>query len=194
MKIFCIENNFNKECTPAFFMKPETALLRTNNPRYYPDFTENLQCGISLILHVCRLGRSIAEKFAHRYYDTIGIAIDFAAMDMLQKCYEQHTAYDYARAFDGSTAVSQMFIPKENFHSIHDISITLSRNDIALQNVNAKSMIWNTDKIISHISQFVMLKMGDLILTGCPNYHCVHIGDTLTACIDKQELIRLKIK
>jgi 2-keto-4-pentenoate hydratase/2-oxohepta-3-ene-1,7-dioic acid hydratase in catechol pathway len=175
-------------------MKPETALLRNNAPFYRPDFTNDLQCGVSLVLRVCRLGRSIAERFAPRYYDAIGIGIDFAAGDLLRRCVAKGLAWECCRAFDGSAPCSAQFLPVETFPNLHSISFSLSRNGSEVQSANTADMTWDFNKIIAYVSQFVMLKMGDLIFAGAPAYISVDIGDTLVASIEGREMVCTEIK
>ena len=194
MKIICIERNYGSAGVPVFFMKPETALLRCNMPLYRPDFAPDLQCGVSPVLRICRLGRSIAEKFAHRYYCEIGIGIDFAAGGLLRLCAEQGLAWECARAFDYSAAVSAQFVPIGDFLDVPNAAFALHINGTAAQQSTPAAMTWGFSQIIAHVSQFVTLKMGDLIFAGAPSALPVGIGDTLTASIDGRPMMRTEVR
>jgi len=203
MKIFAIGMNYvehTKELNnpvplePVFFMKPDTALIKNNKPFYYPDFSENLHYETELVLHINRVGKNISEKFAHRYYSEIGIGIDFTARDIQKKCREKGLPWEVAKSFDGSAPLGK-FLPKEQFPDLHQINFHLDLNGVTVQKGNSQDMIFSFDRIISHISQYITFRMGDLIFTGTPvNVGPVKIGDHLQAYIEEKLLLDFYVK
>ncbi|TVQ94828.1 MAG: FAA hydrolase family protein [Bacteroidetes bacterium] len=203
MKIICIGRNYIEHAhelnnpvpaEPIFFMKPETALIRAGLPFFYPDFSKDVHFEVELVLHICKLGRHISEKFAHTYYDKIGIGIDFTARDVQTICKQKGLPWEIAKAFDGSAPVSK-FIPKENFNDIYDINFSLQKNNETVQKGNSGMMIFNFEKIIAYVSRFVTLKIGYLIFTVTP----AGVGplikdDNLKAYIAEEKLLDIDIK
>ena len=204
MKIICIGLNYidhlkEMGCEipkePIFFMKADTALLRNNQPFFYPDFTQNLHYEVELIIRINKVGKSIAEKYASRYYSEIGVGIDFTARDIQHKCMDNGMPWEIAKAFDYSAPVSPEFIPVSDFANLQDISFRLDINGRTVQIGNSKNLIFGFDKIISHISQFVTLKIGDLVFTGTPaGVGGVKIGDNLKAYIEDRLMLDFEIK
>ncbi len=203
MKIICIGRNYIEHAhelnnpipaNPVFFMKPETALIRAGLPFFYPDFSNDVHYEVELVLHISKLGKHISEKFAHTYYDAIGVGIDFTARDMQNICKQKGLPWEIAKAFDGSAPVSR-FIPRADFADVHDINFDLQKNDETVQKGNSGMMIFNFDKIIAYISSFVTLKMGDLIFTGTPaGVGPVKTGDVLQASIEGNMLLKIPVK
>jgi len=203
MKIFAIGMNYiehTKELNnpipaePVFFMKPDTAVIRNNKPFFYPDFSENIHYETELILSINRVGKNIAEKFAHRYYTEIGIGIDFTARDIQKKCKEGGLPWEVAKGFDGSAPLGK-FLPKEHFKDVHNINFRLDINGVTVQNGNSKDMIFSFERIIAHISKYITFRMGDLIFTGTPvGVGPVKIGDHLQAYIEGQLMLDFFIK
>jgi len=203
MKIICIGRNYVEHAhelnnpvpdNPVFFMKPETALIRAGLPFFYPDFSNEVHYEVELVLRICKLGKHINEKFAHTYYDGIGVGIDFTARDVQNICKQKGLPWEIAKAFDGSAPVSD-FIPVSHFHNIYDINFSLQKNNSTVQQGNSGMMIFNFEKIIAFISRFVTLKIGDLIFTGTPaGVGEVSVGDTLEAFIDEKSLLKLMVK
>jgi 2-keto-4-pentenoate hydratase/2-oxohepta-3-ene-1,7-dioic acid hydratase in catechol pathway len=163
---------------PVFFMKPETALLRNNQPFFYPDFTKNLHYEVELVLRICKVGRSIPEQFAARYISEIGLGIDFTARDIQNECRKNGLPWEIAKAFDYSAPVSPRFIPVEEFKNIKNINFRLELDGKTVQNGNSANLIFPFNKIVSCVSQFVTLKIGDLIFTGTPD----GVGPVETGC------------
>jgi acylpyruvate hydrolase len=203
MKIICIGRNYIEHAhelnnpvptKPVFFIKPETALIRAGLPFFYPDFSSDIHYEAELVLRVCKLGKNIGERFAESYFDGIGIGIDFTARDIQNECKQKGLPWEIAKAFDGSAPVSE-FIPVEKFKDIYDINFSLQKNNTQVQKGNSGMMIFNYCKIISYVSTFVTLKIGDLIFTGTPaGVGPVHKGDTLEAFIENQSLLKLAVK
>lgn len=203
MKIICIGRNFIEHAhelnnpvpaNPVFFLKPETALIRAGLPFFYPDFSQDVHYEVELVLRIGKLGKHISEKFAHTYYDAIGIGIDFTARDIQNICKQKGLPWEIAKAFDGSAPVSR-FIPKKQFSDLYDINFSLVKNNETVQKGNSGMMIFNFEKIIAYVSQFVTLKMGDYIFTGTPaGVGPVKQGDELEALIGDQTLLQLPVK
>lgn len=203
MKIICIGRNYAEHAKelnnplpaePVFFMKPESAQLKNNKPFFYPDFSKDIHYEAELVLHINKVGRNIQEKFAHTYYDGIGVGIDFTARDLQQKAKEKGLPWEMAKSFDFSAPVSN-FIPKESFKNLNDIRFGLYKNGDVVQDGNSRDMIFSFDAIIAYVSRFVTLKQGDYIFTGTPaGVGPVVIGDTLEAFIGEEKMLLCRIK
>ena len=189
MKIICIGRNYvdhAKELNnpvpeePVFFMKPDTALLRNNAPFFYPSFSKDIQHEVELIIKINKVGRCIGEKFANRYYSEVGLGIDFTARDVQQRCKEKGLPWEVAKAFDFSAPISSKFLPISDFESVDRIPFRLVKNGEVVQQGNSGDMLFSVNRIISYVSQYVTLKIGDLIYTGTPaGVGSVAIGDRL---------------
>ena len=203
MKIICIGRNYANHAKemnspipdiPIFFMKPDTALLPKKNPFFYPSFTNDLHYECEIVVRINKLGKNIAEKFAHEYYDEIGLGIDFTARDLQQKCKENGHPWEIAKAFEHSAPMSDKFLNKNNL-SMENLNFFLYKNGELVQHGNTKDMIFNIDKLIAYISQFMTLKIGDLLFTGTPEgVGPVQIGDILKGKIEDTDMFTLKIK
>lgn len=203
MKIICIGRNYSEHAKelnnpvptePVFFMKPESAQLRNNQPFFYPDFSKDIHYEAELVLHINKVGRNIQEKFAHTYYDGIGVGIDFTARDLQQKAKEKGLPWEMAKSFDFSAPVSS-FLPKESFANLNDIRFGLYKNGDIVQDGNSRDMIFSFDAIIAYVSRFVTLKQGDYIFTGTPaGVGPVVIGDTLEGFIGEEKMLLCRIK
>ena len=179
---------------PVFFMKPETAIIRNNKPFFYPDFSENIHYETEIVIKINRLGKNIAEKYAHRYYDEVAIGIDFTARDLQQKAKDKGLPWEIAKAFDGSAPLSE-FISIKQIKDVNDINFSLNINSKLVQSGNTKDMIFSVDKIIAYISQFVTLKIGDLIFTGTPaGVGQIKINDRLEAFVEDKKMMNFLIK
>ena len=204
MKIICIGRNYSdhaKELNnpvplePVFFMKPDTALLPKRNPVYIPDFTDNLNYEVELVLKINKTGKKIASKFAYKYYNEIGIGIDFTARDLQEKCKKNGLPWEMAKSFDHSAPISNKFISKEEFKDLKNINFSLKKNKETVQIGNSADMLFNFDEIISYVSRFVTLKIGDLIFTGTPaGVGKVEINDQLEAYLENQMMLKVTIK
>ncbi|MDR1056169.1 MAG: fumarylacetoacetate hydrolase family protein [Prevotellaceae bacterium] len=204
MKIICIGLNYIdhlKEMgskmleNPVFFMKPDTALLRNNQPFFYPDFTKELHYELELVLRIHKVGRSIAEKYASKYYNEIGIGIDFTARDIQRQCKDKGLPWEIAKAFDYSAPISSCFIPLAEFNNLQDINFRLDINGKTVQQGNSRDLIFGFNRLVSYVSQFLTLKIGDLIFTGTPaGVGQVKIGDNLKAYIGNELLMDFEIK
>ena len=204
MKIFAIGLNYeshNKEmkrsfeaAEPVVFMKPDTALLRNGNPFFMPDFSNNIEYEGEVVIKINRLGKNIAEKFAHRYFDEITVGVDFTARDVQMKQKELGLPWEIAKSFDGSAPIGE-FINKADIGDVNNLNFSLNLNGNAVQQGNSGDMIHSFDKIIAYISKFFTLKIGDLIFTGTPaGVGTISIDDHITGYIEDRKLLDFKIK
>ncbi|MDK2978880.1 MAG: hypothetical protein PWP52_1594 [Bacteroidales bacterium] len=179
---------------PIFFMMPETALLRKNQPFFYPDFSTDIHYEVEVVIKINRLGKNIATEFAHRYYSEIGLGIDFTARDLQKNCKEKGLPWEIAKSFDGAAPISN-FLPLEKIGDINNINFRLELNGNIVQQGNTKDMIFPVDQLIAHVSKFTTLKIGDLLFTGTPaGVGPVKIGDRLTAYIENEKMLDFIIK
>lgn len=203
MKIICIGRNYVEHIkelnnalpeSPVFFMKPESALVRGNLPFFYPSFSKDIHYEVELVLRINKVGKNINIKHAHTYYNGIGIGIDFTARDLQQEAKSKGLPWEIAKAFDFSAPTSS-FIPLNEFPELKDIPFSLYKNDKLVQDGNSSQMIHSFDAIISYVSKFVTLKMGDFIFTGTPSgVGPVSIGDKLEAYIGNRKLLLCNIR
>jgi acylpyruvate hydrolase len=203
MKIICIGRNYVEHARelnnplpqePVFFLKPDTAVVIRNRPFFYPGFSKDIHYEVELVLKISKNGKHIAEEFAGTYYNEIGIGIDFTARDIQQRQKEKGLPWEAAKAFDGSAPVSR-FIKLSTLPDPANIPFHLIKNGEKVQDGNSRLMIFSFDKIISYVSGFITLRMGDLIFTGTPaGVGSVDIGDHLEAFIDGQKMLYCDIK
>jgi acylpyruvate hydrolase len=201
MKIICIGRNYADHAKelgnalpekPVWFMKPDTALLKDNAPFYIPDFTKDLHYECEVVLRVSKAGKCVDEVFAANYYDQISLGIDFTARDIQEEKKKKSLPWEEAKAFDGSAVIGKLLPAAE--HSF-PFTFTLDKNGETVQNGNTADMIFSPAKIISYVSQFVTLKVGDLIYTGTPaGVGAVKIGDRLRAKLGEVVLFDFEIK
>lgn len=201
MKIICIGRNYAAHAKemkadvptePVFFMKPDTALLKEED-FYLPDFTKDLHHEIELVIKISKAGKHIEEQFAHKYYEEIGLGIDFTARDIQAKCKEKGLPWEKAKAFDNSAPIGT-FINKAELQ-LNNIAFELKVNGQSRQIGNSSDLIFSFDKVIAHVSKFVTLKMGDLIYTGTPEgVGQVKIGDKLEGFINGKSFLKLNVK
>lgn len=207
MKIICIGRNYvehiqeldgnrNIPPEPVFFLKPDTALLRNNNPFYVPDFSRDVHYETELVVRICRVGRAIEERFAPRYYKEVGLGIDFTARDLQRRCIAEGLPWEVCKGFDYSAAVSPEFLPlSELGGDIQNLRFEMSLNGELRQQGDTARMIFGVDRLIAHISRFITLKMGDLLFTGTPvGVGPVSPGDHLQASLEGRSLLDFDIK
>lgn len=201
MKIICIGRNYAEHAKemsvetpaePVFFMKPDTALLKDNEPFYYPDFSKEIHHEVELVIKINKAGKNIQPQFANKYYEEIGIGIDFTARDIQAECKKKGLPWEKAKAFDGSAAIGK-FIDKKQLKEQINFSLLINGNTV--QKGNTKDLLFSFDRLIAYISGFVTLKTGDLIYTGTPEgVGQVKIGDRLQAFIEDEKLLDFEIK
>lgn len=203
MKLICIGRNYtqhieelknDKPSEPVIFLKPDSAILPNKHPFYIPSFSDEIHYEVELLVRINRLGKHIAVKFAHKYYDEIGLGIDFTARDLQTKLKKKGLPWEKAKAFDGSAVVGQ-FIPKRSFGDLKNISFSLSKNTEIVQNGNTKNMLWHIDELIAYVSTFMTLKIGDILFTGTPaGVGKVKPEDVLIGKIENQKFFEITIK
>jgi acylpyruvate hydrolase len=180
---------------PVIFTKPDTAILRNNAPFYYPDFSSDVHYEAELVLRISKEGKNIQESYAPRYYDAIGIGIDFTARDLQQKAKEKGLPWDIAKGFNGSAPVSDKFISVKEFVDLRNINFTLKIDEETKQQGNTNLMLFGFDYIVSYLSRFFTLRTGDYIFTGTPKgVGPVKVGNVLTAYIENEKLLEVEVK
>jgi len=201
MKIICIGRNYlahakemGKEPPkkPIFFLKPDSAILPKRNPFFIPDFSNEIHYEIELIIKINRLGKHIDPSFASKYFNEIGLGIDFTARDLQKECKENGLPWEMAKAFDQSALISEKFL---NINDLENLDFELKKNGKTVQKSNAKNMIFSFNDIIHHVSQFMTLKIGDLIFTGTPSgVGPVTIGDVLEGYLNDKRMFKVNVK
>lgn len=203
MKIICIARNYINHAKeldndipeePIFFLKPDTAIQPKNHPFFIPDFSNNIHFEVELVIKINKTGKHIKEEFAHKYYSHIGLGIDFTARDIQNECKEKGLPWEKSKGFDGSAQISRTFINKSKLN-LKNISFSLQKNSKQVQIGKSSNMIFSSEKIISFISKFYTLKIGDLIYTGSPaGVGTVNKGDVLKGFIEEKEMFSVFIK
>ena len=203
MKLICIGRNYAQHISelknenpnePVIFLKPDTAILLKKQPFFIPDFSNEVHHEVEVLVKINRVGKHIDAKFAHKYYDQIGLGIDFTARDLQQKLKEKGLPWEKAKAFDGSAVVGK-WVSKSNFDSIDNIPFSLHKNNEIVQSSTTQDMLWGIDEIIAYVSQYFTLKIGDIIFTGTPSgVSTVQPNDTLKGFIEGEEFFSIKVK
>ncbi|MGM0946690.1 MAG: fumarylacetoacetate hydrolase family protein [Bacteroidota bacterium] len=203
MKIICIGRNYAAHIeelknetpgNPVVFLKPDTALLKNGAAFYYPDFSKNIHHEAELVLKISKEGKYIQKEFAHRYYEEIGLGIDFTARDLQDQCKAKGLPWEIAKAFNGSAPIGD-FLPVDDFEDLKNIDFHLNINGSIKQQGNTQMMLFDFATIIEYVSQFFTLKKGDLIYTGTPaGVGPVQIGDHLEGFIGTQKLLDFEVK
>lgn len=203
MKILCIGRNYEEHAKelknplppePVVFSKPDSAILRNNTPFYLPEFAKDFHHEVELVIKISRLGKNIEAQYAHRYYDEIGLGIDFTARDLQDELRGKGLPWEKCKAFDGSAVISG-FVAKDNYADLNNINFSLLVNGQIRQQGNSRDMIFNVDQIISHVSRYFTLKIGDLIYTGTPaGVGSVAIGDRLQGYIEEEMFFDFLVK
>jgi 2-keto-4-pentenoate hydratase/2-oxohepta-3-ene-1,7-dioic acid hydratase in catechol pathway len=203
MKIICIGRNYaahieelknEKPGQPVVFLKPDTALLKGGAPFYYPDFSTNIHHEIELVLKISKEGKYIQPQFAHRYFEEIGLGIDFTARDLQDQCKAKGLPWEIAKAFNGSAPIGN-FKPVSEFNDLKNIDFQLEINGEVKQKGNTSLMLFDFATIISYVSQFFTLKKGDLIYTGTPaGVGPVQTGDELIGFIGNEKMLHVEVK
>ena len=204
MKIIAVGMNYaahNKELNhtltltePTIFMKADSALLKDGKPFFIPDFTQELHHEAEIVVKIDRLGKNIAERFAHRYYHEVTVGIDFTARDLQNRLREKGLPWEISKSFDHSAVVGT-FVPLEEVGDIRHLPFHLDINGELRQAGNTENMLFNVDRIVAYVSQFFTLKMGDLIYTGTPSgVGPVQIGDHLQGYIGDRKLLDFYVR
>lgn len=203
MKIICIGRNYTKHIEelqnerplePVIFLKPDTAILPKNMPFFIPDFSDDIHHEVEIIVRINRVGKHIEPKFAHKYYDEIGLGIDFTARELQSKLKEKGLPWEKAKAFDGSAVVGN-FLPKAAFEALDSINFELTNNGNSVQKGCTLNMLWKIDELIAYVSQYFTLKIGDILFTGTPEGVAkVTANDVLEGFIEGKSNFRIQVK
>jgi len=203
MKIICIGRNYADHITelknerpsePIIFLKPDTSILLKKQPFFIPEFSNQVQHEVELLIKITKVGKHIDKKFAHKYYDEIGLGIDFTARDLQQQLKQKGLPWEKAKAFDGAAVIGK-FVPKSSFESLDAISFSLKKNEQVVQQGNSSHMLWKFDDLIEYVSKYFTLKIGDVIFTGTPaGVAKVNPDDVLSGFIADEEFFKIRIK
>ena len=203
MKIICIGRNYvdhiaelqnERPSEPVIFMKPDSAILLKQHPFVIPEFSNDIHHEIELIVKITKVGKYIDTKFAHKYYDEISVGIDFTARDLQKELKAKGLPWEKAKSFDGSAVIGE-FLPKSQFNSLENVTFELTNNNKTVQKGNANHMLWKIDELISFVSQYFTLKIGDIIFTGTPaGVAAVKPEDVLEGFLEGNKLFSIQIK
>jgi 2-keto-4-pentenoate hydratase/2-oxohepta-3-ene-1,7-dioic acid hydratase in catechol pathway len=203
MKIICIGRNYTdhiKELEnerpqePVIFLKPDTSLLLKNQPFFIPPFSEDVHYEVEVLVRINRIGKHIQEKFSHKYFDEIGLGIDFTARDLQAKLKAKGLPWEKSKAFDGAAVVGA-WVSKSELPNVDDLNFQMKKNNEIVQSGTTSLMLWKIDEIISYVSQFFTLKIGDIIFTGTPaGVGKVSENDILEGSLEGRKMFSIKVK
>jgi 2-keto-4-pentenoate hydratase/2-oxohepta-3-ene-1,7-dioic acid hydratase in catechol pathway len=203
MKLICIGRNYTdhikeleneKPTDPVVFLKPDTAILLKKQPFFIPDFSDDVHHEVEVLVKIKKVGKHIDKKFAPKYYDEIGLGIDFTARDLQAQLKAKGLPWEKAKGFDGAAVIGK-WLPKSKFQDVDTINFSLKKNDEVVQQGNTELMLWKIDELIEYVSKYFTLKIGDIIFTGTPaGVGKVFANDTLKGYIENEELFSIKIK
>ena len=203
MKIICIGRNYadhiselnnERPTEPVIFMKPDSSILPNKNPFVIPAFSNDIHHEVEILVKICKVGKHIDAKFAHKYYEEIGLGIDFTARDVQKKLKEKGLPWEKAKAFDHSAVIGK-FVSKNDFTSLDNINFELKSNGTTVQEGNTSLMLWKIDELIAYVSQYFTLKIGDIIFTGTPKGVAkVAEGDVLEGFIEGKSMFKIQIR
>ncbi len=203
MKLICIGRNYTdhieeleneKPTDPVVFMKPDTSILLKKQPFFIPDFSDDVHYEVEVLVKIKKVGKHIDRKFAHKYYDEIGLGIDFTARDLQSKLKSKGLPWEKAKAFDGAAVIGS-WVAKSEFLDVNDIDFRLEKNEEIVQKGNTKFMLWKIDELIEYVSKYFTLKIGDIIFTGTPaGVGPVITNDNLSGFIEEKKLFSIKVK
>lgn len=204
MKIICIGRNYSahvselkneKPTEPVIFLKPDTAILLKKQAFFIPDFSEDVHYEVEVLVKINRVGKHIEEQYAHKYYNEIGLGIDFTARDLQQKLKDKGLPWEKAKSFDGAAVIGEKWMDKSSFSSLNNINFSLLKNNEPVQTGNTRDMLWKIDELISYVSKYFTLKIGDIIFTGTPEgVGKVQVNDVLTGLIEEKQLFSIQVK
>jgi 2-keto-4-pentenoate hydratase/2-oxohepta-3-ene-1,7-dioic acid hydratase in catechol pathway len=203
MKIICIGQNYlehieelnsNRSESPVIFLKPDSSIIQKNQPFFIPDFSKEIHYEVEIILKFSKLGKHIDPRFSNKYYNQISLGIDFTARDLQKKLKQSGQPWEKAKAFDNSAVIGD-WINISDFHDINNINFCLKVNNKIVQTSNSSNMIWKVDELISEVSNYFTLKIGDILFTGTPEgVGKVNVGDVLDGFLEKKKVFSIKIK
>lgn len=203
MKLICIGRNYTahneeleneKPTDPVVFLKPDTSILLKKQPFFIPDFSDHVHHEVEVLVKINKVGKHIAKKFAHKYYDEVGLGIDFTARDLQAQLKAKGLPWEKAKAFDGAAVIGK-WLSKAKFQDINNINFSLKKNDEIVQSANTELMLWKVDELIEYVSKYFTLKIGDIIFTGTPaGVGKVFAEDRLQGYIEEEEIFSIKVK
>ncbi|KAA5824465.1 fumarylacetoacetate hydrolase family protein [Algibacter amylolyticus] len=203
MKLICIGRNYTehikelqneKPTDPVVFLKPDTSILLKKQPFFIPDFSDDVHYEVEVLVKINRVGKHIDKKFAGKYYNEIGLGIDFTARDLQSTLKAKGLPWEKAKAFDGAAVIGK-WIDKKEVANIDDFQFSLKKNEDIVQNGNTSHMLWKIDELIEYVSKYFTLKIGDVIFTGTPaGVGKVFANDKLTGFIENQEMFSITVK
>ncbi len=203
MKLICIGRNYTdhieeleneRPTDPVVFLKPDSAILLKKQPFFIPEFSNEIHHEVEVLIKIKKIGKYIDKKFAHKYYDEIGLGIDFTARDLQTKLKSKGLPWEKSKAFDGAAVIGK-WLPKTQFQDLNNIDFSLTKNENVVQVGNTQLMLWKIDELIEYVSKYFTLKIGDIIFTGTPaGVGKVVANDVLKGYIEKQEMFSIKIK
>ncbi|WP_299678611.1 fumarylacetoacetate hydrolase family protein [uncultured Dokdonia sp.] len=203
MKLICIGRNYAKHIEelanerpdhPVVFLKPDSSILLKQHPFVIPEFSKDVHHEVEILVKIKKIGKYIDKKFAHTYYDEIGLGIDFTARDLQSSLKAKGLPWEKAKAFDGAAVIGK-WLDKSTFENVDNIAFTLEKNGAVLQDGNTAHMLWKIDELISYVSQYFTLKIGDVIFTGTPaGVGPVAINDKLKGFIGDTEMFSINVK
>ena len=203
MKLICIGRNYTahieeleneKPTDPVVFLKPGTSILLKKQPFFIPDFSDDVHHEVEVLVKINKVGKHIAKKFAHKYYDEVGLGIDFTARDLQAQLKAKGLPWEKAKAFDGAAVIGK-WLSKAKFQDINNINFSLRKNDEIVQSANTELMLWKVDELIEYVSKYFTLKIGDIIFTGTPaGVGKVFAEDRLQGYIEEEEIFSIKVK
>ena len=203
MKLICIGRNYvdhikelnnERPSDPVVFIKPDSAILPKEQDFYIPEFSTDVHHEVEILVKIKKVGKHIEQRFAHTYYDEIGLGIDFTARDLQAQLKEKGLPWEKAKGFDGAAVIGK-WLPKSQFKDVNDLNFTLKKNGMDVQNGNTGFMLWSIDELISYVSQYFTLKKGDIIFTGTPSgVGRITTNDYLSGILEGQELFSIKVK
>jgi len=203
MKVICIGRNYTdhikelaneKPTEPVVFLKPDTAILLKKQPFFIPDFSDDVHYEVEVLVKIDRIGKYIDSKFSHKYYNQIGLGIDFTARDLQAKLKSKGLPWEKAKSFDGAAVVGN-WVDKTKFESMDTLNFHLEKNGEKVQIGNTANMLWKIDEIIAYVSQYFTLKIGDIIFTGTPSgVGRVTANDNLEGFLEEEKLFSIRVK
>ncbi len=204
MKIICVGRNYTDHISelknekpeePVLFQKPDTSILLKKQPFFIPDFSNDIHYEVEVLVKIKKIGKHIQEKFAHKYYDEIGLGIDFTARDLQKKLKEKGLPWEKSKAFDGAAVISDKWLQKEELPAVDALNFRLEKNEAVVQSSSTAHMLWKIDELIAYISSYFTLKIGDIIFTGTPaGVGKVATDDRLTGYLENQQMFSIKVK
>ena len=204
MKIICVGRNYTDHISelknekpeePVLFQKPDTSILLKKQPFFIPDFSDDIHYEVEVLVKIKKIGKHIQEKFAHKYYDEIGLGIDFTARDLQNLLKEKGLPWEKSKAFDGAAVISDKWLQKEELPAVDELNFRLEKNEAVVQSSTTAHMLWKIDELIAYISSYFTLKIGDIIFTGTPaGVGKVATDDRLTGYLEDQQMFSIKVK